>query len=110
MAKKKEEQTVVSDTRLQDYELVYIVRPEVVDEALEAKVDNVSQFITAREGVVEDVQKWGKRKLAYPIKQSLEGNYVLTRFKLSPARCKELESSLKISEDVLRHLLIRVGS
>jgi len=110
VAKKKEEQTVVSDTRLQDYELVYIVRPEVVDEALEAKVDNVSQFITAREGVVEDVQKWGKRKLAYPIKQSLEGNYVLTRFKLSPARCKELESSLKISEDVLRHLLIRVGS
>ncbi len=110
MAKKKEEQTVVVDTKLQDYELVYIVRPEVADEALEARVDNVSQFITAREGVVEDVQKWGKRKLAYPIKQSLEGNYVLTRFKLSPARCKELESNLKITEDVLRHLLIRVGS
>ena len=110
MAKKKEEQTVVTDTRLQDYELVYIIRPEVADEALETRVENVSQFITAREGVVEDVQKWGKRKLAYPIKQSLEGNYVLTRFKLSPARCRELESNLKISEDVLRHLLIRVGS
>ena len=110
MAKKKEEQVVVADTRLQDYELVYIIRPEMADEALEAKVDNVSQFITSRDGVVDDVHKWGKRKLAYPIKQSLEGNYVLTRFKLSPARCRELESSLKISEDVLRHLLVKVGS
>jgi small subunit ribosomal protein S6 len=47
--------------------------------------------------------------LAYPIKHFLEGNYVLTRFKISPARCKELETNLKISEEIIRHLLIKVS-
>ncbi len=110
MARKKQEPEVVVDTRLEDYELVYIVRPEMADDELEARVDTVSQFITAREGVVDDVQKWGKRKLAYPIKQCLEGNYILTRFKMGPSKCKELEANLEISEEVLRHLLIKVGN
>ncbi len=110
MAKKKEEQAAVVDTRLGEYELVYILRPDVADDALDARVENISQFITAREGTVDDVQKWGKRKLAYAIKHQLEGNYVLTRFKLGPSKCKELDQSLRISEDVLRHLLVKVGS
>ncbi|MCJ7605699.1 MAG: 30S ribosomal protein S6 [Dehalococcoidales bacterium] len=110
MAKKKQEPEVVVDTKLEDYELVYIVRPEVADDALEARVDTVSQFITAREGVVDDVQKWGKRKLAYPIKHCLEGNYILTRFKMGPSKCRELEVNLEISEEILRHLLIKVGN
>jgi small subunit ribosomal protein S6 len=111
VAKKKEVKTAaVSDSRLGEYELVYIIRPDVADEAIEARVDDISQFITAREGVVDDVQKWGKRKLAYAIKHQLEGNYVLTRFKMGPSKCKELDQSLRISEDILRHLLVRVGS
>jgi small subunit ribosomal protein S6 len=110
VAKKKEEQAAVVDTRLGEYELVYILRPDVADDALDARVENISQFITAREGTVDDVQKWGKRKLAYAIKHQLEGNYVLTRFKLGPSKCKELDQSLRISEDVLRHLLVKVGS
>ena len=110
MAKKKEQQAAVVDSRLGEYELVYILRPDVADEALDARVENISQFITAREGVVDDVQKWGKRKLAYAIKHQLEGNYVLTRFKMGPSKCKELDQSLRISEDVLRHLLIKVGT
>jgi small subunit ribosomal protein S6 len=110
VAKKKEEQAAVADSRLGEYELVYIVRPDLADDALEARVENISQFITAREGTVDDVQKWGKRKLAYSIKHQLEGNYVLTRFKLGPSRCKELDQSLRISEDILRHLLVKVGN
>jgi len=108
VARKKQEQKV-EDKRLQDYELVFIINPEIVDEALESKVNGISQFITGREGLVDSVEKWGKRKLAYPLKHFQEGNYVLARFKLSPARCKELESNLKISEEILRHLLIKVG-
>ena len=109
MAKKREEQEQVADSRLQDYELVYIVSPELVDEALESRVESISQFITGRDGVISDVEKWGKKKLAYPIQHNLEGNYVLTRFKISPARCKELEANLKISEEILRHLLVRLN-
>lgn len=110
MAKKKEAQAAVADSRIGEYELVYIIRPDMADEALEERVSNISQFITDREGTVDDVQKWGKRKLAYAIKHQLEGNYVLTRFKMGPSKCKELDQSLRISEDVLRHLLIKVGS
>jgi small subunit ribosomal protein S6 len=98
------------DTRLKDYELVYIINPEVTDEALETRLNDISQFITGREGVISSVDKWGKKKLAYPLKHYLEGNYVLTRFKISPSRCQELEANLKISEDVLRHLLVKAGS
>ena len=109
MARKKTE-TKTEDTRSQEYELVYILSPEISDETLENRVNEITQFITGKEGVVDNVDKWGKKKLAYPIKQFLEGNYILTRFKMSPARCKELEANLHISEDVVRHLLIKVGS
>ena len=108
MAKKRVQREQVTDSRLRDYELVLIVNPELADEALESRLQNVNQFIAGREGVVGEVEKWGKRKLAYPIEHNLEGNYVLTRFKISPARCKELEANLKISEEILRHLLVRL--
>jgi small subunit ribosomal protein S6 len=98
------------DTGLKDYELVFILNPDVTEEALETKLNGISEFITGREGVISSIDKWGKKKLAYPIKHFLEGNYVLARFQISPAKCKELDANLKISEEVLRHLLIRVGS
>ena len=110
MAAKKKEIEKVEDTRLNDYELVFIVSPEVYDEALESKIDGVSQFITNRDGVISGVERWGKKKLAYPVGHFLEGNYVLTRFKINPARCKELEANLKISEEILRHLLVKLSS
>jgi small subunit ribosomal protein S6 len=109
VARKKREQKV-EDKRLQDYELVYIISPEISDDVLETRVNVITQFITGRDGVVAGVEKWGKKKLAYPIQHFLEGNYVLTKFKMSPARCKELESNLRISEDIIRHLLVKAGS
>ena len=96
------------DARLQDYELVLIISPEVGDEALEATIGNASKFITGSGGAISNVERWGKRKLAYPIKHFGEGSYVLTQFKLKPTLSKELEANLQISEDVLRHLLIRL--
>jgi len=97
------------DKQQRDYELVLIVSPEVTDEALDATIDNVSQFITGKDGVISDVERWGKRKLAYPIKHFMEGSYVLSRFKLKPALSKELEANLQISEAILRHLLIKLS-
>ena len=110
MAARKKEALKVEDKRLQDYELVFIVSPEVTDESLENTVDSVSQFISGKDGVISNMERWGKRKLAYPMERFLEGNYVLTRFKINPARCKELEANLEISEEILRHLLIKSGS
>ena len=80
------------DKQLHDYELVVIISPEVGDESLDSVIDNVSRFITESGGAVADVERWGKKKLAYPIKNSVEGSYVLTRFQLKPTLSKELEA------------------
>jgi len=100
----------VEDKQLRDYELILIISPEVEGGILDTTIDNVSQFITERGGIISDVERWGKRKLAYPIKHIMEGDYVLTRLKLNPALGKELEANLQISEEVLRHLLVKLSS
>jgi small subunit ribosomal protein S6 len=102
------EELKTEDKQLRDYELVFIISPEVEEETLEATVGSVNQFITGKGGVISDEERWGKRKLAYPIRRFLEGNYVLTRFKMKPIWSKELEANLQISEEVLRHLLIKI--
>jgi len=92
---------------LRDYELVVVIDPEIDEEKLSATLDRISQLVTTRGGEVIDVDRWGKRKLAYPIKRRSEGDYVITHFRLEPAQAAELEAGLRLSEEVLRHLLIR---
>ncbi len=94
---------------MRDYELIVIVSPEVPEEELPTHLDKISEFITNKGGSVTEVERWGKRKLAYPINHFREGNYVLTRFKLEPGTTAELEANLRISERILRHLLVRLG-
>ena len=90
-----------------DYELVVILNPEIGDDAVPETIQKVEQGITSRGGEVTDSNHWGRRRLAYPIKRHMEGNYVVTQVKLDPALVPELESTLRISEDVIRHLIIR---
>ena len=98
------------DTQLRDYELVVIISPEVAEDSLEATIGKeVGQFITEKGGTLSSVEQWGKRKLAYPIKHFVEGNYVLTHFMMRPKLTNELEANLQISEKVLRHLLIKLS-
>jgi small subunit ribosomal protein S6 len=98
----------VADEKLGDYELVLVFSPAVAEEDAEAAIGKVSQFITERGGTSSTVEHWGKRRLAYPIKHFIEGSYVLTRFKLKRKLTRELEASLRISEEVLRHLLLKL--
>ena len=108
-AKRISEKTVkVEDKKLHNYELVLIISPEIMDEALATKMDDVSRLITEKGGVISNVEQWGKRRLTYPIEHFTEGNYVLTQFALKPGLSKELEAKLRISEEILRHLLIRI--
>jgi small subunit ribosomal protein S6 len=87
---------------------VVIISPEVEEEAIEGVMGRISRFITEHGGSAPTIERWGKKKLAYPIKHFTEGSYVLARFKLKPKLSKELEASLQISEEVFRHLLIRL--
>ena len=110
MAPKKvtEEVLKAEDSQSRDYELVLIISPEIVDEALGTTIDNVNQFVTGKGGIISDVEQWGKRKLAYPIRHFMEGSYVKIRFNLKPTLTREFEAKLNISEEVLRHLLINI--
>ena len=94
---------------MRDYELIVIISPDVGEEDIPGTIDKVSDFITSRGGDITEVDHWGKRKLAYPINRFREGNYVLSRFKFEPGMAAELEANLKISEEILRHLLVRLG-
>ena len=96
------------EERLQDYELVVVFRPEVDGDGLAAAIDKRSQFVTESGGAVSTVEQWGKKRLAYPIKRFLEGSYVLMRFTLRPKLTRELEANMKISEEILRHLLLKL--
>ena len=90
-----------------DYELVIIVHPEVADDALDPLINGITQYITGKAGTVVEVARWGRKKLAYPIKHVLEGSYVLFKFQIDPSANKELETNLKISEKIIRYLLIK---
>ena len=94
---------------MRDYELVVIINPSVADDEVPATVEKTSQYITERGGSVTEVNQWGRKKLAYPIKEFTEGNYVLTQFSMDPGLTTDLEASLELSEDILRYLLVRLS-
>jgi small subunit ribosomal protein S6 len=94
-------------TALRDYEMVVILSPEIGDDVVGESLERLSQNITTRGGEVVEVNHWGRRRLAYPIKRHLEGNYVVSQIKLDPGQVPDLESNLRISEEVIRHLIVR---
>jgi small subunit ribosomal protein S6 len=100
---------VDTQEKLNGYELTVILRPELSEEKLTASIENIKKFITGKGGVISDTKSWGKRRLAYPIKHAIEGNYILLNFTMKPNQNRELETNLRISEDVLRHLLVKLG-
>ena len=100
--------TTQEELGLRDYELTIVIAPETSEEKLEASIESISRYVTDRGGTVDDVKRWGKRKLAYPIKHFIEGYYVLLQFKMRSMDGRELENNLRISEEVLRHLLISI--
>ena len=104
----KMETPKAEDKTLREYELVYILSPQLEAETLDAAVAKVNQYATGEGGVIASENRWGKRKLAYPIKHFQEGTYIMAKLKMKPAYTKELESNLRITEDVLRYLLVKV--
>jgi small subunit ribosomal protein S6 len=91
---------------LRKYELMVIVAPDGGEEAYEAAITRVDDYVTASGGEIIAVDRWGKKRLAYQIKQYLEGAYVVVTFNMVPSAAPELEKGLEIAEDVIRHLLI----
>jgi small subunit ribosomal protein S6 len=92
---------------LREYEVLYIVRADLEDDKVQDAVKRVNTLIERSGGQIERTNLWGKRKLAYEVKHQKEGSYVLQDFQLDPDKVPELEAGLKITEEVLRHLIVR---
>jgi small subunit ribosomal protein S6 len=92
---------------LREYEVLYIVRADLDDDKVQDALKRVNTLIERSGGTIERTNLWGKRKLAYEVKHQKEGSYVLQDFQLDPDKVPELEASLKITEEVLRHLIVR---
>ena len=89
------------------YELVYIVRPTVDEQALAAIKDKVEKFIANPGGSITQRDDWGKRTLAYTIAKFTEGFYTVLQFEMPPTGLSELERALGLTEEILRYLVVR---
>lgn len=92
---------------MRDYELAFIIQPNIDAEGVTGVVEKVSQFVKATNGSVTSVDVWGRKTLAYPINNQKEGIYVLLKANMSPTSLGELERNLKLSEEIIRYLLVK---
>ena len=90
------------------YELMLVIRPDVPDDRSQAVIDRTTRQLTAAGGQIIKVAPWGRRRLAYPIDRFREGSYHIVLFAAPPEALTELEHSLLITEEVIRHLVTRV--
>jgi len=92
---------------LRRYELMLVFRPDAPDERIGAIIDRTTRQITADGGQIVKVAPWGRRRLAYQINGQREGSYHIVVFEAPTTSIVELERSLLITEEVLRHLVVR---
>jgi len=90
------------------YELMLVIRPDVADDKSQAIVDRTTRQVVAAGGQIVKVAPWGRRRLAYPIDRHREGSYHIILFEAPADAIAELEHTLHITEEVLRHLVTRV--
>jgi small subunit ribosomal protein S6 len=91
---------------VREYEIVYVIRPDLSDEDRSAKVDRIHALVTEHGGEIEKTEDWGKRVLAYEIRHCAEGFYGLSEFRLPPNAVKTIEDRLRIDEEILRYQIV----
>ncbi|HEX5591701.1 MAG TPA: 30S ribosomal protein S6 [Candidatus Limnocylindrales bacterium] len=89
------------------YELMLVLRPDAPDERISAIIDRTTRQIAADGGQIVKVAPWGRRRLAYPIERYREGSYHIVVFEAPSTTILEVERTLLITEEVLRHLVVR---
>jgi small subunit ribosomal protein S6 len=89
------------------YEVMFIVRPDVVDEEVDKLIAGFESTVTNGGGVVKSTEKMGKRKLAYLVRKFADGNYILLTIEADGALVAELERRLRVSEPVIKFITVR---
>ncbi|MCL4215852.1 MAG: 30S ribosomal protein S6 [Candidatus Hydrogenedentes bacterium] len=91
---------------MRTYETIYIIRPDLEEDATQAVCDAVEKLITGNGGKILVTEPWGKRKLAYPVKKFSEGFYVLLRIEVDETVIKKLEHHYRLDESIIRFLVV----
>ncbi|HDC93015.1 30S ribosomal protein S6 [Candidatus Acetothermia bacterium] len=92
---------------MRDYEVVYIIRPDLDEQRRKEKIERINQLIRERGGKVQNVDEWGTRIMAYEIDDFREGYYVLVNFTLPPNEVSSLEERLRVDDELLRYQIVR---
>ena len=90
------------------YETLFVLHPELPEAQVRETVDRVKRLIESMDGQVSETQDWGMRDLAYPIRKQSRGTYALVQYSASPAVVKELERTMKLTDEILRFISVRV--
>ena len=92
---------------MNQYEVLYVITPELDDEANQSVQEKFAKVITDNGGEVTKTDVWGKRRLAYAIDYKTEGFYVLVNFNANPELPRELERNLRNDERIMRYMVTR---
>ncbi|MCM3668922.1 30S ribosomal protein S6 [Mesobacillus maritimus] len=92
---------------MRKYEIMYIIRPNIEDEAKKALTERFSNILTENGAEVAEAKDWGKRRLAYEINDFRDGYYQILQVNAAPAAVEEFSRLAKISEDIIRHIVIK---
>jgi len=95
---------------MRQYEMMIIVDPEVDDRQVPAALERFLTVVKNDKGTVDNVDVWGRRRMAFDIKKRSEGIYVVVNFTAEPATAKEMDRQLGLSETILRTKLLRPGA
>lgn len=90
------------------YETVYILRPELNEEQINQTIERLNGIVTSGGGEVKNLERWGKKRLAYKIEKERYGHYILMHFNGEPDLVRELERNYRLSEDVMRYIVISI--
>ncbi|MBN1535110.1 MAG: 30S ribosomal protein S6 [Anaerolineales bacterium] len=93
---------------MREYELIYIIHPDLDENALKEITERVNGWITEGGGQVVKADFWGKRQLAYPIKKHKEGQYVYVHTNMPPALTAVLERNIRLTEPILRFMITSI--
>ena len=94
---------------MRQYETMYVLKPELEPEPTAEIVAKYQSLVTEHGGQIDEIQEMGKRRLAYEIDKYREGYYVLMKYTADTDFTKELERVMRIEDDMLRYLTVRVG-
>jgi small subunit ribosomal protein S6 len=92
---------------MRSYETIYIVDPDFEDEAIKELEEKFKNVIEEKGGTVQDIEEWGKRRLAYPINHRREGFYILMNFEADAEAVLDLERVYKITSGLMRYLIVK---